>query len=86
MFPDFQTFNHFFNFISGEKHTAMVLILNQGNRTIQESVFYYRPTVLEPGKYPRLCHPAVWQHAELRTDEQKLDNLALLSCYSADDK
>ena len=86
VFPDYQTFSHFFNFITSEKHTAMVLILNRGNRTIQESVFYYKPTAMEPGKYPRLCHPVTWKHAEARTDDQKLDGLALLSCCSADDK
>lgn len=85
VFPDFQTFCHFYNFICGEKHTAMVIILNQGNRTIPESVFYYKPMVLD-SKPQRLCHPLLWKHAEERTDERKLEHLALLSCCSADDR
>ena len=49
-----------------------------------QSVFYYRPVV--PKERVILCHPAVWEYAEERTDTNKLEQLALLSCYSADEK
>ena len=84
VFPDYSTFCHVYNFICGEKHTAMVILLNQGNRTVLESVFWYRPHLTDSSM--QLCHPLVWEHAAARTDESKLGHLALLSCCSADEK
>lgn len=63
----------------------MVILLNNGNNNILDSVFWYRPTIIPEESAIRLCHPAVWKHASTRTDEAKLDHVALLSCYSADD-
>lgn len=61
----------------------MVILLNQGNRHVLECVYWYRPRAnLEPGM--RMCHPAVWAYARERTDENRPDNLALLSCHSGD--
>lgn len=61
----------------------MVILLNQGNRTISECVFWYRPDMVNNSI--KLCHPSVWEYTVDRFDESKLDNLALLSCYSADE-
>ena len=54
-------------------HTAMVILLNQGNRNILDTVFWYRPQLIPDGSiqtarrlYRRafaLCHPVVWDHA-----------------------
>lgn len=83
MFPDYQAFCLCYNAICATPYTAMVILLNQGNRHILESVFWYRPKpTIEPGM--RLCHPAVWEYARDRTDESRLDSLALLSCHSGD--
>ena len=46
-------------------------------------MFWYRPRIIPDGSL-RLCHPAVWEHAASRTDENRLDQLALLSCHSGD--
>ena len=84
VFPDYATFCACYNAICATPHTAMVILLNQGNRGILESVFWYKPNLI-PGDSPmRLCHPAVWEHASARTDESRLDSLALLSCHSGD--
>jgi hypothetical protein len=62
----------------------MVILLNQGNRTVLESVFWYRPHLTDSTM--KLCHLLLWEHAAARTDESKLGHLALLSCCSADEK
>ena len=49
-----------------------------------QSVFYYKPKVQKDRV--ALCHPAVWEYARERTDSNKVEQLALLSCYSADEK
>lgn len=62
----------------------MVILLNQGASGLLQSVFWYKPTRYTDERM-RLCHPAVWQHAQERMDPNKLEHLTLLSCCSADD-
>lgn len=76
--------NHVYSFVTGEPHTALVLLLNRGTTTLLQSVFWYKPKRVE--ERFRLCHPLVWEHAEVRSDPGKLEHLTLLSCYSADEK
>ena len=83
VFPDYATFSACYNSICASPHTAMVILLNQGNRGILESVFWYKPNLIPNGSM-QLCHPSVWEHATLRTDESRIDSLALLSCHSGD--
>ena len=83
VFSDYQAFCACYNTICSQPYTAMVILLNKGNRGVLDSVFWYRPRVIPDGSL-RLCHPALWQHAAARTDESRRDNLALLSCHSGD--
>jgi hypothetical protein len=83
VFPDYAAFCACYNAVCATPHTAMVILLNQGGRGVMDSVFYYRPRLVPDGSV-RLCHPAVWEHAAARTDESRLDTLALLSCNSGD--
>ena len=61
----------------------MVILLNQGNRNILESVFWYKPSII-PNEQLRLGHPSLWSHSITRMDETRVDSLALLSCHSGD--
>lgn len=83
-FPDYNTFNHVYTFITSTPHTAMVILLNQGTQGLLQTVFWYRPQILR--ERVQLCHPAVWEHAQQRTDTHKLEHLTLLSCCSADER
>ena len=99
-FPDYASFNHVYTWperlladreaprwhITSTPHTAMVILLNQGTQGLLQSVFWYRPTLPTAEQRVRLCHPKVWEHASQRTDPNKLDHLALLSCCSADEE
>ena len=62
----------------------MVILLNNGTTGLLQSVFWYRPTL--PLERVRLCHPSLWEHAQERTDQNKLEHLTLLSCCSGDEK
>ncbi len=62
----------------------MVILLNQGTNGVLQSVFWYKPT-LQRERVP-LCHPVAWEHASNRMDVNKLEQLTLLSCCSADGK
>lgn len=90
-FPDYGSFCACYSAICAQPHTAMV-ILNHGTEgrggNIPDNVFWYRPRLINhsSGDVPRLCHPVVWEHARLRTDESRLDALALLSCHSVDNR
>ena len=84
VFPDYQTFCACYNAICAQPHTAMVILLNQGNRGVLDSVFWYRPRVIPDSAGLRMGHPAIWEHAAGRTDEARHDHLALLSCNSGD--
>jgi hypothetical protein len=83
VFPDYATFCACYNAICSAPHTAMVILLNQGNQNILESVFWYRPRIVPNGTI-RLCHPLLWEYAARRTDDTRMDSLALLSCHSGD--
>jgi len=87
-FPDYATFNHVYSFVTSEPHTALVILLNRGNTSLLQSVFWYRPRRYDASTTAnvRLCHPSVWEHTEARTDHAKLEHLTLLSCYSGDEK
>ena len=85
-FPDYGTFNHVYTFITSTPHTAMVILLNQGTQGVLQTVFWYKPQVLPNNPKVRLCHPAAWEHAGVRTDVNKLEHLTLLSCCSADER
>ena len=76
--------NHVYGYVTSTPHTALVILLNRGSIGLLQSVFYYRPTI--PKERVVLCHPVVWDYARERTDNNKLEQLALLSCYSADEK
>lgn len=86
VFPDFNTFSACYNAICSQPHTAMVILLNNGNATLLDSVFYYKPRLIGDDEEIKLCHPAVWEHARARTDETKLNELDLLTCYTGDDQ
>jgi hypothetical protein len=62
----------------------MVILLNTGTNVLTESVFYYKPKMITENL--RLCHPNVWAHARIRTDESKLNELDLLTCYTGDER
>lgn len=83
VFPDYATFCACYNTICSNPHTAMVILLNQGNQSILDCVFWYKPRIVPPGSL-RLCHPYVWDYAARRTDDSRMDALALLSCHSGD--
>jgi hypothetical protein len=83
VFADYATFCACYNAICATPHTAMVILLNQGNQNILDTVFWYRPRLVPKGAL-RLCHPALWEHAARRTDDSRVDSLALLSCHSGD--
>ena len=84
VFPDYASFCACYNAICATPHTAMVILLNQGNQhNVLESVFWYKPRLHPPGTL-RLCHPLVWKYANPRTDESCMDRLALLSCHTGD--
>lgn len=85
-FPDFATFNALYTFITSQKHTAMVILLNRGESDLLKSVFWYKPTYYESTENIRLGHPSIWEHADRRTDESRINELSLLSCHSADEK
>ena len=57
-----------------------------GSIGLLQSVFYYKPEMQRAKDRVVLCHPAVWEFAKERIDTNKLEQLALLSCYSADEK
>jgi hypothetical protein len=49
-------------------------------------VFWYKPRFYAAGEGEiKLCHPLVWNHARERTDENKVNELELLTCYSGDE-
>ena len=76
--------HHVYSFITSAPHTAMVILLNRGDTGVLQSVFWYKPQVYE--ERVQLCHPVMWEHCKERMDNNKLEHLTLLSCYSADDK
>lgn len=86
VFPDFASFAAVYNAICAEPHTAMVILLNNGAANLQESVFYYKPPRIGDEVELRLCHPSLWEHARARTDESKLNEIDLLTCYTGDDQ
>ena len=83
IFPDYATFCACYNAICTSPHTAMVILLNQGNRNILDCVFWYKPSII-PNEQLRLGHPSLWNHSATRMDETRMDSLALLSCHSGD--
>ena len=83
VFSDYAAFCVCYNTICSNPHTAMVILLNQGNQCVLDSVFWYKPQIVPPGSL-QLCHPSVWDYAVKRTDETRIDPLALLSCHSGD--
>ena len=79
-----------FSKICSQKYTAMVILLNNGSLNLLENVFWFRARPedqqLARNGVLKLGHPICWQHAEERTDEKRQNQMALMSCHSADEK
>ena len=68
----------------------MVILLNNGSLNLLENVFWFRARPedqqLARNGVLKLGHPICGQHAEERIDEKRQNQMALMSCHSADEK